>query len=219
MWRTRRRLLAGLTVAALSLSVWALAFRAPGGPRSLRDFDPDRMADLEVGMWQAYYRGEEVRLFQLLVTMLHEQYQYSWARSVQAGFHLARAAAQFANMRADYERVLPDLERAFQIARDWTHADFDPAAVARAELSWWAARRQRENSGVAEVSARMTEAYALLYGVPANTVSMAATLRTEAAALRDKQGERADWAIISELLRGSYRSLRVAVNAPAGTPR
>src|SRR6185436_11248102 len=113
----------------------------PRGPRSLREFDPDRMADLELRMWQAYYANERVRLFALLVTTLREQYHYSWTTATVEGFHLARAAATFAELKGQYEVVLPDLERAYQTAARWHRAGFDPRAVARAELAWWVARR------------------------------------------------------------------------------
>lgn len=99
------------------------------------------MADLELRMWQAYYAKERVRLFALLVTMLHEQNHYSWATATREGFHLARAAATFGDARAHYEIVLPDLENAYGIAKNWLHAGFDPRAVARAEFAWWVARR------------------------------------------------------------------------------
>ena len=81
------------------------------------------------------------RLFLDLVTLTHEQYRYPWAKAVRAGFYLGRAAATFGTLRSDYEQVLPDLQRAYAIAKDWTSARFDPAAVARAELAWWVARR------------------------------------------------------------------------------
>ncbi len=107
----------------------------------MRQFDASRMADLELGMWQAYYAKERVRLFALLVTMLHEQYHYSWARATREAFHLARAATRFADLDAHYDTVLPDLEQAYRQARVWMRAGFDPDAVARAELAWWVARR------------------------------------------------------------------------------
>src|SRR5690349_9551293 len=130
-----------IVVVVLAASYWAIAVRAPSGPRSLRVFDPDRLAELEVGMWQAYYAKDKSRLFRLLVVMLHEQYHYSWQKAVVAGYKLARAAATFGDTTGDYDRVLPDLTAAYTIARDWTGSKFDPAAVARAELSWWTARR------------------------------------------------------------------------------
>lgn len=135
-------LASGLVFVCLGAALAYGLFAPPPGPRSLRQFDADRLADLEVGMWQAYYAKERVRLFGLVVTMLHEQYHYSWAKAAREAFHLARAAANFGDARGNYEAlVLPDLELAYGTAKDWLHAGFDPAAVARAELAWWIARR------------------------------------------------------------------------------
>src|SRR5579872_1905551 len=130
-----RALFIGLPI--LLAGVVAFVLVPPAGPRSMRVFDPSRTADLELRMWQAYYRKERLRLFALLVTMLHEQYRYSWATAAVEGFHLARAAATFGDLTSGYEAVLPDLETAYGQARTWMRAGFDPLAVARAELSWW----------------------------------------------------------------------------------
>ena len=67
------------------------------------------MADLELDMWQGYYRKERLRLFKGLVVTLREQYRYRWADAVRAGFHLAKAASTFVLRPTDYYRVLPDL--------------------------------------------------------------------------------------------------------------
>jgi len=150
--KTRGLLLAGAALVAAGAFV-ALAFHPPPGPRSLARFEPDRLADLEIAMWQAYYRKEKLRVFRLLVVTLREQYRYSWARAAEAGLHLARAAAAFGEARGGYERVLPDLERAYTIARDWSSAGFDPGEVARAELEWWAARRDPARRSPADVGA------------------------------------------------------------------
>jgi len=128
----KRALIAAAIVAAFIL---AFAFTPPRGPRTMRSFDPDRVADLEVRMWQAYYSKAQVRLFGLLVTMLHEQYRYSWAIATREGFHLARAAARFGDLNGNYESVLPDLEAAYGEAKSWLGAGFDPRAVARATLT------------------------------------------------------------------------------------
>ena len=61
----------------VAAGVAAFVLTPPRGPRSMRQFEPARLADLEVRMWQAYYAKERVHLFSLLVTMLHEQYRYS----------------------------------------------------------------------------------------------------------------------------------------------
>jgi hypothetical protein len=186
--------------------------RAPSGPRSLTAFDPERMADLETDMWQAYYRHENLRLFRGLVRMLHEQYRYSWGRAVVAGFHLARAARTFGDARGDYERVLPDLERAYTISKNWTGAAFDPSAVARAELAWWIARRIPGQDSVEQVGGLIAAENALLFDIPRDRVLAASTLRAQAGRLRDEGGDHADWPTVLALLHRSYRDLHAAVN-------
>jgi hypothetical protein len=184
---------------------------APSGPRSLRTFDPDRTAALELDMWQAYYAKDRLRLFQGLVTLLHEQNRYSWGRAIQAGYYLARAASQFSELQADYDQVLPDLERAYTIERDWLGATFHPAAVARAELAWWVARRVKGQDNPANVGALIAVENALLYDVPVENVLAASILRARAGRLRDEAGDGVDWTEVGRLLQQSYRQLHAAV--------
>lgn len=199
-------------VALLSAALVYAANIPPRGPRSLRHFNPDRLAALEVGMWQAYYAKQKARLFQLLVTMLHEQYHYSWATATHEGFHLARAAAIFGDATGNYDAlVLPELEKAYSTAKDWLHAGFDPQTVARAELSWWVARRVRGENSTEHVGALMAHTYALLYEAPEPAMTRAALLRAQAARLRDQQAQQADWQEVGGLLTESYRDLHSAL--------
>ena len=163
-------------------------------------------------MWQAYYAHQNVRLFRGLVTLLHEQYRYPWGKSLRAGFYLARAARTFGDARSGYERVLPDLERAYAIAKDWTGAPFDPAEVARAELAWWVARRVPGQDSPENVGRLIARENALLFAVPDARVLTASVLRARAGRLRDEGGTRADWTQVSSLLHESYRALHVAVH-------
>jgi hypothetical protein len=189
----------------------ALTFVPPPGPRSLKTFDPDRVADLEVDMWQAYYNKERVRLFRGLLTLLREQNRYSWARASQQSYYFAKAASTFASATGDYDRVLPDLTNGYAVMRRWTNAGFDPETVARAELAWWVARRVPDQNDPANVGRLMSQVNALIYGVPADRVLRASEMRAEAAALRDRGGASADWNAVSTLLRSSYRQLHRAV--------
>jgi hypothetical protein len=140
-----------------------------------------------------------------------QQNRYSWFRACQAAFHLARAAATFATIGSDYERVLPDLERAYTIERDWFGATFDPRAVARAELAWWVARRDPARRAPEHVGALIADENAILYGVPRERVLAASVLRARAGRLRDEGGERADWAEVARLLVESYRALHATL--------
>jgi hypothetical protein len=206
-WPARAAVAAAVVIAFVA----AFALTPPRGPRSLRVFQPARLADLEVRMWQAYYAKERVRLFSLLVTMLHEQYHYSWGTAAIEGFHLARAAATFGDLKSGYDVVLPDLEAAYAKARSWTGATFDPSAVARAELAWWAARRVPGQNSPEHVGALIADEYALLYETTPANVAAAALLRARAAALRDEQAAQPDWATIARLLRASYDELLLAL--------
>jgi hypothetical protein len=205
----KRAIIAAAIAAAFLL---AFAFTPPRGPRSMRVFDPDRLADLEVRMWQAYYAKEQARLFGLLVTMLHEQYRYSWATATREGFHLARAAATFGDLHGGYDVVLPDLEAAYGMARDWVGAHYDPRAVARAELAWWVARRVPGRNSPELVGRLMADEYALLYETTTDRVARAALLRAEAGALRDAEAAQPDWDAIRRLLEASYRDLLVSLS-------
>lgn len=208
----RRRRVIIATGAVLAAVLGYAFFVAPPGPRSLRAFDAERTAALEVDMWKAYYDKRNVRLFSDLVVLTHEQNRYPWAKAVRAAFHLARAAATFAKVREDYEQVLPDLERAYTIARDWTHAAFDPRSVARAELAWWVARRVPGQDSPEQVGALIADLNAQMYEVPRERVLEASVLRARAGKLRDLGGANADWAEVSRLLHESYRLLHAGVN-------
>jgi hypothetical protein len=206
-----------IVASVLVVGLVGYALTAPRGERSIRQFEPDRLADLELRMWQAYYAKENVRLFGLLVAMLREQYHYPWATAVREGFHLARAAATFGNLRGNYDVVIPDLEAAYGTAQSWLDAGFDPKAVARAELAWWVARRIPGQNDPKQVGGLIADEYAMLYEAPRPAVARSALLRAEAAALRDAQAERPDWTTIGTMLRDSYRDLHTGLSRPHGS--
>jgi hypothetical protein len=208
---SKKRVALLVLILLLGGGVYAAAFVAPPGPRTLRTFDPDRTADLEVDMWRVYYDHDDTRLFMDLVTLLHEQNRYPWGKAGVAGFHLARAASTFSESHTGYELLLPDLEAAYTIAKDWTNASFDPAAVAKAELAWWVARRIPSQSSPEQVGGLIADENAMLYGVPREKVLAASILRARAGKLRDDGAENTDWKAVSDLLHQSYRELHAAV--------
>jgi len=192
---------------------FALAFflTPPSGPRSMREFNPARLADLELRMWKAYYSKERVKLFRLLVTMLHEQYRYSWATATREAFHLARAAATFGDLKENYDVVLPDLETFYVTAKSRLGAGFVANAVARAELAWWIARRLPGQNSAEQVGQLIAVEYGLLYETAAERLAPAALLRATAAKMRDEQATEPDWDRIGRLLEQSYRELHAAL--------
>ncbi len=207
----KRAVLLAAILASAAGAGYGLFIARPAGPRSLHVFDPDRTASLELDMWQAYYAGHNVRLFTDLLVMTHVENRYPWAKAAHASFYLARAAATFARRRDGYDAVLPDLTSAYTILRDWTGSRFDPAAVARAELAWWVARRVPGEDSAEHVGGLIADENALLYGVSRDRVLVASILRARAGKLRDDGGDHADWMEVGRLLRASYRALYDAV--------
>jgi len=203
------------TLFVLALMVgagWYVLASPPAGGVSITTFDPYRLADLEVDMWQAYYDRDTISLFRLLVVTLREQYDYSWINAGSAAFDLARAASTFADLRSNYQSVLPDLTSAYTTARDWLDAGFDPEEVARAELAWWIARRTPGKDRPDQVGALIADEYALIYGSSRSSMMRAGQLRAQAAALRDQEAKAPDWDSIDRLLTDSYVELYSALN-------
>jgi hypothetical protein len=209
---TRRHVYSVVALALLALT--GLALFLPARTPTLHFVDPDRVAELELEMWQAYYAKQKPRLFSLLVTTLREQYGYSRFAATKSAFYLARGAARFADMHGDYEaRVLPDLEHGYALLQRWTGAPFDPVAVARSELAWWVARRNPAQNSAENVGRLIGEEYVALYGAACDRegAADAGLLRARAGKLRDSGGAHADWPKVGALLHQSYRALARAL--------
>ena len=155
-------------IVALLLIVYTGFFATPTGGRAEGAFDPDAVASREAAVWRALGSGEDFYVFFGLVAQFREQERYTWFRAVQTGFYTARAMTTFAGVHSHYEQVLPDLEDAATIERDWMGATFNPAEVSRAELNWWQSRRTRDFNTVDAVSSLMAEEYGLRYQMDAD---------------------------------------------------
>jgi len=184
------------------------------------DFDPDRLALLELRMWKAYYRRQPARLFGYLIQGLHEQAHASWPRAIAAAVFLTKAAVGFSRASGDYDRYAPDVARGYRLLR--LPGDIDLETVAREELRWWVVRREIGLAAGEAAGETIGRLYAALYNVPFEQVAEAGRLRGVAAEVRDRGASanpggptaRGDeyWPEVSRLLRDSYRSLSAALN-------
>jgi hypothetical protein len=193
-----------------------------GEPPAVRwgaDFEPDRLALLELRMWKAYYRRQPARLFGTLVLALREQARISWLRAIYAAGLLTRAAVGFARSSGDYDRFAPDVARGYRALGLPASVDLD--TVAHEELRWWVVRREIGLAAGTAAGESIARLYAALYSVPLEAVSEAGRLRGVAAEVRDR-GATADpdgpkgegtayWPEVARLLGESYRSLSRAV--------
>lgn len=173
------------------------------------DFDPHTIAASETIMWQGYYTRDDRALGIAVVEMLNEQFGLTVMQAVEVGEPLARTAMTFARSTGDYEKnVLPGLVNFYTSVRDLSGGAWDPAAVAKAELAWWVARRVPGENSPENVGRLIADLYAKLYGATNASIERAGLLRAQAAAIRDADGANADWAHIETLLIESYSALR-----------
>lgn len=189
-----------------------------------RDFDPDRLAALELGMWKAYYRRQAALLFRLLVRANREQAAVGWVRAIVAAFWLAYAAARFGASTGDYERFAPEIARGYRWLGLPETVDIDE--VARRELRWWVVRREIGLAAGEVAGESIAALYSAIYDVPEEDVREAGALRGRAAEVRDRGASvdpdgptgpgRGYWREVATLLRDSYRSLRAALDDASG---
>ena len=102
----------------------------------------------------------------------------------------ARAASTFANLRGEYEQVIPQLERGYGLVRDCVNGSFDSAAVARAEHAWWVARRVPGQESPENVGRLIADKNAMIFNLPAERLLAASVLRARAGRLAMSAGNR-----------------------------
>jgi hypothetical protein len=198
-------------VVVLILLVYTGFLATPVGSRVEGAFDPDVLAHREVAVWRAEGAGEDFSVYFALVLQLREQERYTWFRAAQTAFYTARAMTTFDGVHSHYEQVLPDLEDAATIERDWMSTPINPAEVARAELNWWMTRKSRDFHTVDAVSSLMADAYGARYHMDADRLRAAATLRAQAFLEWDGSRTDPDWPSIERRLAEAYRVLKAAI--------
>lgn len=205
---------AALAIPAILLgaAVWDFSSSSEG---NLCGFDPHEVARLETKMWRDYYEHRRAALFLGLATSLRTQFGLGLTGSWVTAFHAARAAVVFqkGRSRTEYEQALPDLRSYYEsLLRKGARAE----DAARLELEWWILHRERDRIPAGALEKALAALQARIYGIPAEVMDRHARLRAEAMLLRDHRAEAGgvseeDWRQISELLDGSWSSLREAI--------
>jgi len=190
------------------------------------DFDPDRLAELETGMWKAYYRRQPARLYVLLIRGLREQAHASWPRALASSLLLTKAAIGFARSTGDYERFGPTIARAYRLLG--LPRDVNAEEVARWELRWWVVRREIGLAAGNAAGEAISTMYAALYQLPIDRVAEAGRLRGIAAEIRDRGAStdpdgpmgRGDsyWPEVGRYLAESYRNLHTVLRVSSDQP-
>jgi len=196
-----------VTLAALGLLVYMTFFATPTGAHGAGGFDPEELANRQVAVWQSIKAKEEFSLYVNTVRMLREEHRYTWYKAAVAGWYLSRALFEFSGLQTRFERVLPDLEAAATIERDWHQARFDPALVARAQLTWWATGKLANLNNLDNVGPLAAQDLALRYQVSTERMMTAAMLLAQATELRDTPTVDPNWRDITRVLLESDKAL------------
>ena len=156
--------------------------------KSMRAFDPARLAYLETQNWAAYYQKRWGRLLQVSVGMVKEGFGLNFWQSLYAAYLVGRAeiaAAPFPDN--DVPRAEAYMRRFYALLKRIHHESFDVAQAARLEVNWWVVHRrlfgQAENQPLVDA---LVDLYAATFGVSPADVHEAAYRRAEAMRYSDQ---------------------------------
>ena len=156
--------------------------------RSMRAFDPARLAYLETQNWAAYYQKRWGRLLQVSVGMVKEGFGLNLWQSLYAAYLVGRAeiaAAPFPDN--DVPRAEAYMRRFYALLKRVHHESFDVAQAARLEVNWWVVHRrlfgQADNQPLVQA---LVDLYAATFGVSPADVHEAAYRRAEAMRYSDR---------------------------------
>ena len=197
-----------IMLALLALGVYAGFFQVPSDKPGVAEFDPVVVAKREVEAWQAARAHEEVGAFVAHVLQARELHRYSWFRAAQVGLDMARTTTRFLDLRARYERVLPNLEAVAEVEKGWKKLDYNSADVARMQLNWMVTARLPNLNDTNEIASQMAEEYGMRYGMRSDQMFTPAASRAQAFKLMITSTTDPDWHGITELLIESYASLQ-----------
>ncbi len=186
----------------------------------LPDLNPAALARYEKDNYVAYYEKDWLKLLRVSVGLVKESFGLSWPQAAYGAYLVARAEIAFAPFpENDLPRALAYITRFYGFIQRVRHADFDPAHVAKLELSWWSVHRKcfgnAENSELADALAAL---YSEAYGIDAAKVREAARLRAAGMLYSDlwvNAGKPAGSSLLvqeEEALLQSYTALKSALS-------
>ena len=196
-------------------------------PKTIRTFDPARVARLETENWVAYYQKRWGRLLQVSVGLVQEAFGLNTWQALQAAYLVGRAeiaAAPFPDN--DVPKAEAYMRRFYALVKRVHHENFDVAQAARLEVNWWVVHRQDfGKAGSQPLVEALIDLYAATFRLPRERVREAAYRRAEAMRYSDQwvnEGKASDSPLLaqveSELLM-SYTALRAAAeNGPIDVP-
>jgi hypothetical protein len=192
--------------------------------KSIRSFDPARVARLETENWEAYYQKRWGRLLWVSVSMVKEAFGLNLWQALQGAYLVGRAeiaAAPFPDN--DIPRAEAYMRRFYTLIQRVHHEPFDVNEAARLEVNWWVVHRQLFlKDDLSLLTRALEDLYVATFRLPREQVHEAADHRSEAMRYSDRwvNGSKASGdtllAQVEAELFKSYTALRdAAQSAPS----
>jgi hypothetical protein len=183
--------------------------------KDLKKINPDKVAELDSDMWQAYYNHNFLKLFILLLRLNHESFGLDYFHTLQASYHSASAAINFRlnKGKENPKIIIKKLKKFFKIISDNNINKFDYEKAAELEFGWWMIDRYPKLHQTSREEG-LARAMAAIYGVDYLKLAEYANYRAQAMVLQDEAeatGQEANWEKIKLLLKQSFNSLYINV--------
>ena len=187
--------------------------------KTIRTFDPARVARLETENWEAYYQKRWGRLLQVSVGLVQEAFGLNLWQALQGAYLVGRAeiaAAPFPDN--DVPKAEAYMRRFYGLVKRIHHEDFNVEQAARLEVNWWVVHRQHFGQADSQpLVEALIDLYAATFRLPRERVRDAAHWRAEAMRYSDQWVNESKASsspllaqVEAELLK-SYTALRAAV--------
>ena len=195
--------------------------------KSIRTFDPARVARLETENWEAYYQKRWGRLLQVSVGLVREAFGLNTWQALRGAYLVGRAeivAAPFPNN--DIPRAEAYMRRFYAMVKAVHHESFAVDQAAHLEVNWWVVHRQlflkEDKQPLVDA---LLDLYVATFRLPREQLREAAYHRAEAMRYSDQWVDESKASgnpllaqVEAELFK-SYTALHDAVAAaPAGVP-
>jgi len=177
-------------------------------------FNPPKMAQLEVGCWQAHHEKDNKKLFSLLIDWFKELYQIE-ENSAKRIVEITAVAINFHNKKS-WQKAIKTLEKVYQIIKKETNYVFSPEVVANLEINWWQIHDELENElDKEELEKAFRDYYGEIYRLSSLQAARTAHYKTLATYTHDLAEKTTDlkearkyWHLAREYLVKTYKALR-----------
>jgi hypothetical protein len=214
-----KKFLKAILVIIVLLVTWITADWHWPVKKSIHEFNPDIVAELDTKMWRSYYGKQPVKMFFQFAGLLRTEFHAPFWRSNIMAYYASKAAFVFKNGKnqQDYEKALPYLDIYYTQLHRISKEDFNIKQAAATELEWWIVHRDKKQYTYNDLQLALQKNISSLFSMHDTAFKRYAYYRTIAMQLRDEKQlhggvTEQDWQMIDSDLHQSWNELYAAVN-------